>query len=125
MDDDPIFCKRARLTLERGGHEVSTTDSGGDALRSVIRGQVDAILLDLSMPKMDGAVFLEMLRTCGRWSATPVIIVTANVESDQFARVKKLGFAAAFDKTRLDFADLLACADALLAGNPCRGNVDG
>src|SRR5690242_17322769 len=114
VDDDPIFCKRAKLTLERGGHEVSTTDSGGDALTLIIRGTIDAVLLDLHMPKMDGAVFLEVLRTCGRWSKTPVIIVTANAEGDQFAAVKKLGFSAAFDKTKLDFADLLTCADAIL-----------
>src|SRR6187549_3491177 len=106
LDDDQIFCKRARVTFEGGGHEVATTDSGNDAFTAVIRDTVEVIVLDLSMPKMDGSVFLQLLRTCGRWSATPVIIVTANVESEQFARVKRLGIQAAFDKTKLDFADL-------------------
>jgi CheY-like chemotaxis protein len=125
VDDDPIFCKRVKVTLERGGHEVSTTDAGGDALQTIIRGTIDAVVLDLHMPKMDGAVFLEVLRTCGRWSATPVIIVTANTDGAQFAAVKKLGFSAAFNKVGLKFEDLLTCTDAILTGKPCKGNVEG
>jgi CheY-like chemotaxis protein len=124
IDDDRTFCRMAQVKLERGDHQVMTTDSGKNALATIIRENIELIVLDLQMPLMDGSVFLESLRTCGRWSKTPVIIVTANVESAQFALVKKLGVQAAFDKTKLDFADLVACADALLAGKPCRGNTD-
>ena len=124
VDDDSVFCKRARLTLERGGHQVATTDSGRDALAVVIREEAELIVLDLSMPKMDGAIVLQVLRSYQRWRDLPVIIATANMEGEQFERVTKLGFQCAFDKTKLNFDDLLTCANALLAGKPCCGNTD-
>jgi CheY-like chemotaxis protein len=124
IDDDLTFCRIAQVNLQRGDHEVMTTDSGHHALATVIRENVELVVLDLNMPQMDGSIFLESLRTCGRWSKTPVIIVTGSPEGEQFARVKALGIQAAFDKTKLKFPDLLVCANALLAGQPGRGNVD-
>ena len=121
VDDDPIFAKAARIAFTRAGHEVTTTDSGNEALSAVVRESVDLIVLDLCMPKMDGAIVLEVLRSYKRWRDTPVIIVTANMESEQFERVKALGVEYAFDKTTLKFPDVIACAEALLRGEHCDG----
>jgi len=123
VDDDPIFAKAARLAFTRAGHEVAVTDSGSEALSAVVREKVDLIVLDLCMPKMDGAIVLEVLRSYQRWRETPVIIVTANMESEQFARVKSLGVECAFDKTQFDFGDLVQCAEGLLRGEKCPGGV--
>ena len=123
VDDDPIFAKAARLAFTRAGHEVAVTDSGTEALSAVVREKVDLIVLDLCMPKMDGAIVLEVLRSYQRWRDTPVIIVTANMESEQFERVKALGVEFAFDKTKFDFDDLVDCAERLLRGGKCSGGV--
>src|ERR1700757_3548837 len=72
-DDDDI-----RLLLEellRGaGYDVETATDGRAALRAFHAGPADLVVLDLSMPELDGFETLERLRDL---SDVPVILVTA------------------------------------------------
>lgn len=63
MDDEPIVLKSAKRLLERKKYTVFVADNGSSAI-SVYRenrNHIGAILLDLSMPDMDGEETLERL----------------------------------------------------------------
>ena len=116
IDDDPTYCKVVSVYLSRDGHEVTSTDDGLTATRLVARGTIDLVLLDLNMPKMNGEVFLEVLRTDARRRSTPVIIVSAAIGSERFKHAEALGIQGAVDKTTLDYPELVRLVNSLLAG---------
>jgi two-component system cell cycle sensor histidine kinase/response regulator CckA len=74
VDDEPIVCRTAAAALERAGHYVEAVPGGREAL-DVLAAATDAfslVLLDLSMPGLDGERTLEEIR---RMAPTlPVVI---------------------------------------------------
>jgi DNA-binding NtrC family response regulator len=79
VDDDPVQRRLLDAMLKRFGYDVVTAESGAEALR-LIGGadgeRIDAVVLDLVMPELDGMGVLAALRERGL--DTPVIVQTAN-----------------------------------------------
>ena len=75
VDDDAAVRDSLARTLRFEGHEVETADDGEQALAAVQAREPDAMILDVSMPKLDG------LQTCRRLRAEgvllPVLMLTA------------------------------------------------
>jgi CheY-like chemotaxis protein len=110
VDDDPTTVEILRLFLEREGHDVASAPDGGEALRYLREhGPPRLILLDLSMPGLDGCGFLEALARQAHWSVIPVVVVTgrADVSAQQ---VIDLGADGLLRKP-VDPDDLLAVVD--------------
>ena len=63
--------------LERQGHLVITAEDGQQALDQAFATLPDAILLDVSMPKLDGFEVCRQLKADPRTAAIPILIVTA------------------------------------------------
>ncbi|MEW6543016.1 MAG: PAS domain S-box protein [Nitrospirota bacterium] len=55
VDDEPAIVQMLGTYLERLGYRVSRATSGLEALETLSRGRHDALIMDFSMPKMDGA----------------------------------------------------------------------
>jgi CheY-like chemotaxis protein len=64
--------------LEQRQHHVVAAHNGADALVVLRTVQVDAIVLDLSMPRLDGRAFLEVRAGMPGLRGIPVIVVTAS-----------------------------------------------
>ena len=77
VDDDPDVRGRLRGVLERAGYSVGEAGDGAEALRRVMHGPPRAILLDLTMPVMDGFAFLHALRERPGCADIPVIVFSA------------------------------------------------
>src|SRR2546426_5766527 len=54
VDDDAAIRESLRMVLEHAGHTVSEAESGDQALEVLEGRRVDAVLLDLNMPGIDG-----------------------------------------------------------------------
>ncbi len=67
-----------RMTLAAEGYEVTEADSGEAALERLGEGGVDAVLLDLMLPGIDG---FETCRRIRRTSDVPIVVVTARADS--------------------------------------------
>ena len=76
IDDDASIREITQLALESMGFDVRVAATGLHALESVAREPVDAILLDVRMPLMDGAEFARRYRARTERPA-PIIILTA------------------------------------------------
>jgi hypothetical protein len=65
VEDDILIMDTTRELLELLGHRVFVAGSGSRALESLAErnGQVDMVLLDLSLPDMDGSQLLPKLAT--------------------------------------------------------------
>ena len=54
VDDDPLIRAVCKSHLEEAGYSVIVVENGAAALRQLRKQEVDAVLLDILMPKMDG-----------------------------------------------------------------------
>ena len=77
VDDDPDTRQRIRKVLEKDRWTVAEAGNGQEALELVARAVPRVILLDLTMPVMDGFAFLHKLRDTPGCAQVPVIVLTA------------------------------------------------
>ncbi|GGD99354.1 hypothetical protein GCM10011390_17690 [Aureimonas endophytica] len=77
VDDDPDARERVRSSLERDGWTVVEAANGQEALDRVAAAPPRVILLDLTMPVMDGFSFLHALRSRPSDRDIPVIVLSA------------------------------------------------
>ena len=75
VDDDQAVRDSLSRTLRFEGYDVETAHNGRDALEVVRAGEPDAMVLDVSMPEMDGLQACRQLRTNG--ALLPILMLTA------------------------------------------------
>lgn len=78
-DDDADVLLGIRDRLESFGFQVTTVSNGREAVEEMNRGGYAMVIMDVTMPEMDGIAALRMIRL--RWPTTPVIIITSNIEN--------------------------------------------
>lgn len=78
IDDDPCIRELVYICLsEIGKFEAISAGSGREGLDKAFQEPPDAIVLDLSMPQMDGMEVLRQLQACQATQTVPVIILSA------------------------------------------------
>ena len=77
VDDEQLLLKGLRYTLEQEGYETLVSQDGEEALNVFFDNQVDLILLDVMLPKMDGIQVCQRIRET---SNVPIIMLTAKGE---------------------------------------------
>src|SRR4051812_9111230 len=75
VDDDPPIRRMLERTLGAEGYEIVSAADGGAALAAVERSLPDAIVLDVSMPGLDGLAVTRRLRAKGL--RVPILLLTA------------------------------------------------
>ena len=91
VDDSRYFM---RLELEQLGYLVIEAEDGAKAVEIALRERPDIILMDLTLPVMDGLAATAMIRNNEQMREVPIIAVTAHQESDLRAEAKASGFNA-------------------------------
>jgi CheY-like chemotaxis protein len=104
VDDQRDIRSIGELALGKlGGFKLQCCASGEEALAAVPAFAPDLVLLDVSMPGLDGMATLARLREQG--NATPAIFFTARANAEDIARYEALGaigtIAKPFDPLKL------------------------
>ena len=80
VDDDPDILRLVEHRLRKGGHRVVAAPGGREALGVVEeRGAPDVVVLDVTMPGMDGFETLRRLRSVDGLSGLPAVFLSARV----------------------------------------------
>ena len=82
VDDQEANRQLLRDMLELDGHRVLEADNGLTALDLAAEHDPDAVLLDVTMPGLDGFEVCRRLRAAPRTSATPVLLITGLVQRE-------------------------------------------
>ena len=99
VDDEASLRDLASICLEDlGGWEVIAAASGQEALLKAGTNPLDAILLDVSMPDMDGFQCYSKLKDNPTTQPIPVILLTAKVLPDDRARFTQMEIAGVITK---------------------------
>jgi CheY-like chemotaxis protein len=92
VDDDPDILELVEFRLKKGGHRVIAVSGGPQALAVVEeRGAPDVVVLDVSMPEMDGFETLVRLRELDGMGQLPAIFLSARVLPEDIERGRAAG----------------------------------
>jgi two-component system, OmpR family, response regulator len=99
IDDDPDVRTMAELSLRTIGKlTVVTAHDGIEALAMAEAQRPDAILLDATMPGLDGLAVLARLRAAPATAAIPVVFLTARTEPEAIAAFRAAGASGVLEK---------------------------
>ena len=76
IEDDQLISQMYRMKLEAEGYDVDIAENGMNGIEMVAQKHPDLILLDYSLPDIDGSAVLKEVRRNGAAAETPVIVLT-------------------------------------------------
>jgi two-component system, chemotaxis family, chemotaxis protein CheY len=106
VDDSASMRQMVSFTLRSSGYEVIEAVDGQDALDKLGDKQVDLVLTDQNMPRMDGLTLIKQLRVQDRFKRTPILVLTTE-SSDEMKQAGRAAGATGWMVKPFDPARLL------------------
>ncbi|HEK0907763.1 response regulator transcription factor [Pseudomonas putida] len=114
VDDHPVIRLAIRMLLENQSYKViGESDNGVEAMQMIRETQPDLVILDISIPKLDGLEVLARFQTMGL--PLKVLVLTAQSPALFAIRCMHSG-AAGFVCKQEDLSELLSAVKAVLSG---------
>jgi CheY-like chemotaxis protein/HD-like signal output (HDOD) protein len=120
VDDMAVIREPIAACLQLAGFTTQCAADGAEALDAVRKSRPDLILLDLSMPGMDGMTFLRHLRADSGLAKIPVFLLTAVSDKNLVLQAAKLGIKEYLLKSRFSSGDLVARVKKHVEGAPSK-----
>jgi DNA-binding response OmpR family regulator len=114
VDDDWDTVQLVKAALAREGCDIVTAANGAECLLSIEANRPDLIILDVTMPVLDGYQVLRVIREKPELAALPVIMLTAKRADQDVVRSLTDGADLHLSKP-FETEELVAAARALLA----------
>jgi chemosensory pili system protein ChpA (sensor histidine kinase/response regulator) len=112
--DDSITMRRVtQRLLERRGVKVLTARDGLDAITVMQEHEIDIILLDIEMPRMDGYQFATHVRNDAKARDVPIIMITSRSGEKHRAKAIEIGVNDYLSKPYQE-SQLVAAIESLL-----------
>jgi CheY-like chemotaxis protein len=115
VEDNEMNRDMLSRRLERRGFEVSMAVDGREGLAKALAEQPDLILLDMSLPVMDGWEAARLLKQHPATAAIPIIALTAHAMSGDRERALEVG-CNDYDVKPIEFERLLGKIRTQLSG---------
>jgi CheY-like chemotaxis protein len=122
VDDEPDYITTIQQHLEWSNYQTAVAVNGQEGLEKAASEKPDLILLDTSMPIMNGHDTLERMSKDPQLKNIPVIMVTAACEMDDIATASSFGVVDYIAKP-FDFAELKEKIANALAGKKALSGV--
>jgi two-component system chemotaxis response regulator CheY len=106
VDDSASMRQMVSFTLRSSGYDVIEAIDGQDALDKIGDRQVDLVLTDQNMPRMDGLTLIRQLRGQDRFKRTPILVLTTE-SSDEMKQAGRAAGATGWMVKPFDPARLL------------------
>jgi CheY-like chemotaxis protein len=116
VEDNPDNRLLVRVILEPT-YQVTEYENGSLALMGLKRERPDLVLLDVSLPEMDGTEVLKQIRGDEQLRALPVVALTAHAMAGDREKFLALGFDDYLTKPIVDETLLLDAIARLLTGS--------
>lgn len=84
VEDEPLISKVITLTLSKAGYEIDSYQDGQKGLDALIDNSdyYNLVILDRTLPSLDGMDFIQAMRHNGMIESVPVIMLTADDKSE-------------------------------------------
>lgn len=119
VEDNPVNRLVAREMLQAQGHHVAEAHDGEEGVRTAGAQHFDVILMDISMPRMDGLEATRAIRSgYGLSQQVPIVALTAHALESEVATFLAAGMQLVLNKPISGKALAKALADALETAPP-------
>jgi CheY-like chemotaxis protein len=112
-DDEEDILTLVSTIVERAGHEVVSVRDGAQVLAAIRERRPDLVVLDISMPEVDGLEVLRRVRADGETRELPVLLLSARAQEADVRRGFDTG-ASAYVKKPFSPSELARRVDELL-----------
>lgn len=112
VEDNEMNRDMMKRRLERKGFTVIVAVDGQEAIRSARENKPDLVLLDLSLPLVDGWTVARTLRAMDETARLPILALTAHAMPGDRAKALEAG-CDEYETKPVEMADLLAKIEAL------------
>jgi CheY-like chemotaxis protein len=119
VEDDEMNRDLLTRRLARKGFDAIAAVDGREGLEMAHSAHPDIILMDLSLPEIDGWEATRRIKADPETHAIPVIAITARAMAGDRERALAAG-CDGYDTKPVEFSDLVAKIEALLAPSPVR-----
>jgi CheY-like chemotaxis protein len=117
VEDNEMNRDMLSRRLARGGYEVIVAEDGQRGLAMAESGKPDLILMDMSLPVIDGWEATRRIKADAETQGIPIIALTAHAMATDRERAMEAG-CDDYDTKPVDFARLLGRIEALLGRRP-------
>jgi CheY-like chemotaxis protein len=117
VEDNAMNLDMLKRRLERRGFEVLVAQDGAEGVRVAVESQPRLVLMDISLPVMDGWEATRQLKAHPRTADIPILVLTAHALSTDREKCFAAG-ADDYDTKPVDFKRLLDKIAALLGEEP-------
>jgi len=116
VEDNEMNRDMLSRRLARKGYEVAIAVDGREGVEKAKSGAYDLVLMDMSLPEIDGWEATRQLRGAAETSALPIIALTAHAMSGDRERALDAG-CNDYDTKPIELERLLSKIQALLPGD--------
>jgi HD-like signal output (HDOD) protein/CheY-like chemotaxis protein len=118
IDDMAIFREPIAASLRLAGYTIFTAKDGADGLQQIRAHHPDLVLLDVSMPTLNGMSVLRLMQREPSLAHIPVILLTAEADKKVVLEAAKFGVRDYLLKTGFSLTELHERIKRLLAAKP-------
>ena len=82
IEDNQLLLKMINFILNKNGYNVTTAETGKEAIQALEQGQFDLIITDLMLPYANGFEIIDRIKLNKEQRPIPVIIISAVINED-------------------------------------------
>ncbi|TQV70739.1 response regulator [Exilibacterium tricleocarpae] len=110
VEDNPDNCQLVTWILEDEGYQVTPAACAEEGIRKLLETPFDIVLMDISLPGMDGKQATTHIRAMDGFQKLPIIALTAHAIKGEHEAILSAGVTDLLTKP-LDESLLLACIE--------------
>ncbi len=123
VDDEKNIRRTLQMVLSGAGFDTVEAGSAEEALALLETKEIDLVILDLKLPKMNGLEALQKMRARPEWSALPVLVISGHASVAEAVEAVQMGATDFFEKP-LDRDRVLVSVNNALATLQLRREVE-
>ncbi len=114
VDDSQAVLDTLGAAFEEAGYEVTSASDGEEVFRKMTAADPDAVLLDIYMPRLNGADVCRLVKAHPHWKKTFLVLMSSRITDGEIDMYRRIG-ADEILKKPLDPDHVVALVEKALA----------
>ena len=91
VDDSQAVIDALTAAFEEAGYQVVAASDGEEVFRKMAAANPDALLLDIYMPKLNGADVCRLLKAHPHWKKTFLVLMSSRISDKEIEMYRRIG----------------------------------
>ncbi len=91
VDDSPAVIDAVGAAFEDAGWDVASASDGEEVFRKLAATEPDAVLLDIYMPKLNGADVCRLVKAHPHWKKTFLVLMSSRIGDHEVEMYRRIG----------------------------------